>query len=230
MRVSSPSYTRALIKHKLLIMLICLNNDLDFSRAPDLPPFYPRRPSTPRYQLPFAKLHDGREKRPRECIPVPPFLPPAIMTENVSISAAPEPFLSDADSGTSCKPTLRLNTIPSFSLKRWRGGGGGGKRGGGRRKEGNGAHETGWSVNGCERASEARELKPRENEAENCQQNSFRFEVALRGGACDVHVSLDQAIKRETSTNVSETCDVQTGRALPAMPQQGFLTWWRFSR
>ena len=41
---------------------------------------------------------------------------PAIKTEKVSISFAPEPFLSSTDRGTSCNPTLRLNTMPSFSL------------------------------------------------------------------------------------------------------------------
>lgn len=45
-----------------------------------------------------------------------PLYLPAIMMEKVSMSAAPEPFLSEADRGTSCRPTLRLNTMPSFNL------------------------------------------------------------------------------------------------------------------
>ncbi len=41
---------------------------------------------------------------------------PAITTEKVSIFSAPEPFLSDGERGTSWRPTLRLNTMPAFSL------------------------------------------------------------------------------------------------------------------
>lgn len=39
-----------------------------------------------------------------------------MIMENVSMFAAPDPFRSSTPSGTSCRPTLRLNTIPSFSL------------------------------------------------------------------------------------------------------------------
>lgn len=38
------------------------------------------------------------------------------MMEKDSMFSDPEPCLSETDRGTSCKPTLRLKTMPSFSL------------------------------------------------------------------------------------------------------------------